>query len=485
MVIVGAGAGGLAAAIDLGRQGLAVTLLDRAASPGGKIRTQNGVDCGPTVLTMRHVLDQLFDDAGAHLDDALRLTRAELLARHAWSGDERLDLFADEARSADAIAQFAGRAEAEGFRAFRARAGRIFRTLEQSFIEAAQPSVGGLVRRQGLRDIWGISPFSTLWRALGAHFNDPRLRQLFGRYATYSGSSPFAAPATLMLIAFVEQTGVWLVEGGMARLAEALAALATAQGVRVRGEAEVSEVIVDGRVRGVRLVSGEVIEADAVILGADVAALAAGAFGASASRAAPADLGARSLSAVTWTMRARATGFPLSHHNVFFSADYRDEFDALFRRGAVPQEATAYLCAQDRDGDVSAAVPVDAPEKLLLLINAPATGDRHAFPPEELRACLTRTTTLLRRCGLTLEPEAEPVATSPADFNRAFPHSGGALYGRAMHGAMAAFSRPTARTRIPGLYLAGGGVHPGPGVPMAILSGRLAASALMADQTSR
>ena len=126
----------------------------------------------------------------------------------------------------------------------------------------------------------GISPFDTLWKALSGHFRDPRLRQLFGRYATYSGSSPFDAPATLMLIAHVEQQGVWLVEGGMARLAGALAALAERRGATIRCGTAVKDILVSrGRASGVRLANGEVIEADAVICAADCAALAAGAFG--------------------------------------------------------------------------------------------------------------------------------------------------------------------------------------------------------------
>ena len=127
-----------------------------------------------------------------------------------------------------------------------------------------------------------------------------------------------------------------------------------------------------------------------------------------------------------------------------------------------------------------------SPEALLILVNAPPTGDRYAFSRTEIEACETRTFSLLERCGLTVrrQPEATLV-TTPGDFEKRFPATGGALYGQAVHGSMAAFRRPGARSAIPGLYLSGGSVHPGPGVPMAVLSGRLAASALLADQTSR
>ena len=157
------------------------------------------------------------------------------LARHAWGDGSRLDLYSDVDQTAEAIADFAGPREADGYRRFCKRAESIYRTLRDTFISGSRPGPVELATRVGLSrlpDLMGISPFTTLSRALEDHFSDPRLRQLFGRYATYCGSSPFLAPATLMLVAHVEREGVWIVEGGMARLAEALAELARARGAR-------------------------------------------------------------------------------------------------------------------------------------------------------------------------------------------------------------------------------------------------------------
>jgi 1-hydroxycarotenoid 3,4-desaturase len=487
VVVIGAGMAGLTAALDLARQGAAVTVLESAAAPGGKMRDvavgSARVDAGPTVFTMRWVFDKLFADADTTLADHLTLHPAGILARHAWSESEQLDLFADPARTEDAIGTLAGAVEARGYRAFRDDSRRIYETLERTFIAAPRPSAPSLVRSiasQGLGGLWNIRPFESMWTALGRHFRDPRLRQLFGRYATYCGSSPYLAPATLMLVAHVEQEGVWLVEGGMHRVAQALAALATARGASFRYDAPVAEICVaTGRIAGVRLQSGERIDADAVVVNADAAALAAGMFGRAVMQAVPPPSGQRSLSAVTWAMVAEADGFPLVRHTVFFSRDYKAEFDAI-ARGSLPSEPTIYICAQDRT-DLGAAM--GSPERLLCLINAPATGDRHTLSQTEITACADRVFTQLRRYGLHLRPMAAE-ATSPAGFNRLFPATGGALYGQATHGPMASFSRPGSETKIPGLYLAGGSVHPGPGVPMAALSGRLAAARLLADLAS-
>lgn len=487
--MIGAGAGGLAAAIDLARQGVAVTVLEKQPAVGGKIRVDAaGIDSGPTVLTMRWVLDALFSDAGTTLADHLNLRSADLLARHAWSANERLDLFADTDRSAEAIAAFAGQPEADGFRSFCARAQKVHQTLEAPFMQAQKPTALSLTAAAGLSRMFAISPFATLWKALGEHFRDPRLRQLFGRYATYSGSSPFQAPATLMLIAHVEQQGVWLVEGGMARLAAELAKLATRLGAVVRVATPVREIIVSaGRASGVLLTSGERIESDSVVCNADYAALADGTLGGAARRAAPSPKpGGRSLSAMTWTLSAATEGFPLTRHNVFFGPDYPAEFDAVFQHGGITAEPTVYVCAQDRPGTHRPEPHHNGDERLLVLINAPANGDRVNLCASEIEQCTTRTFAQLQRCGLTVHRRTEAtVLTTPAEFAKLFPATGGALYGQAVHGSMAAFRRPGSRSTLPGLYLAGGSVHPGPGVPMALLSGRLAAASVLQDLTSR
>jgi 1-hydroxycarotenoid 3,4-desaturase len=306
----------------------------------------------------------------------------------------------------------------------------------------------------------GISPFKSLWDELGGYFSDPRLRQLFGRYATYCGSSPFEAPATLMLIAHAELLGVWRVAGGMIRLAEALAALAVARGAKFVFGARVTEIgVAGGRVAFVRTAALDAA-VDAVVANADLAAIDAGLLGA-AARQAVAGMSRRarpSFSAVTWAMTGRAEDFALAHHNVVFARDCAAEFAAL-ARGRVPAAPTVYVCAAE-------------PGRFFCLVNAPADGARADA------GCLVDMLGQLRRCGLDLQPDAV-VRTDPAGWARKFPGTGGALYGRALAGWRDSFARPGARTKLPGFYLAGGGVHPGPGLPMAATSGRLAAECVL------
>jgi 1-hydroxycarotenoid 3,4-desaturase len=488
VVIVGAGIAGLAAALDLSTSGREVLVLERAATPGGKLRQividGRPIDAGPTVFTMKRVFEELFADAGTSLEAQLTLRPTEILARHAWSATERLDLFADVARSTEAIGTFAGRAAAHGFRQFTLRARKMFETLEPSFIRNPRPTPISMVTTAGPLRMLQVSPFASLWSSLGQHFRDPRLRQLFARYSTYSGASPFQCPATLMLIAHVEQDGVWMVDGGMHRVAQAIAALATSKGAEFRYNTHVAGILTSGgRASGVRLESGEEIAASQVIVNADLGALSGGLFGPEIARAVPrANPVGRSLSALTWTMLAEARGFPLSRHTVFFGNAYESEFNDIFRHQRLPRVPTVYVCAQDRDDSGLGAA---GPERLLCLVNAPAIGDRRRFEPSEIDPCETSAFQLLERCGLTLDrTPANTVVTTPAEWNALFPATGGALYGPALHSWNSSFQRPPAKLGLPGLFLAGGSAHPGPGVPMATLSGRMAAHAAMLARPS-
>jgi len=487
VLVVGAGIGGLAAALRLSMLGLAVTVVEKEAAPGGKIRQLNTpggpIDLGPTVCTMRWVFDELLSGSGQGFDQLVDAQPLDVIAHHRWPDGSRLDLYTDKERCRDAIARFAGLAEARRHERFLAMAAELYRGLEKGYLRQAEPSLTGLLRRAGPAGILGLAraqPFASLWHRLGRCLDDPRLRQLYARYATYCGSSPLDAPATLMLIAHVERQGVWRIRGGLGQLATGLAAAARRHGVRFRFAEDVASLTVrQGRASGVRLRSGEALEARAVVLNGDVRDLLAGGLGEDSRGGVRAQqAGRRSLSAVTWAGLAPLGERGLQHHNVVFSADYPAEFEALFGQRRLPDDPTVYLCAADRPR--AQALPA---ERQFILINAPAVGDRGDFDAARFLTGAARSAgRALARCGLEIDLEHPGfVATTPADFHRLFPATGGALYGPATHGWRAAFARSGSRSALSGLYLAGGSVHPGPGVPMAALSGLAAARCVAAD----
>ncbi|MEY3997867.1 MAG: phytoene desaturase family protein [Pseudomonadota bacterium] len=486
VVVIGAGMAGLVSALQLANAGLSVTVVDKAAGPGGKLRQlmPGGVpvDSGPTVFTMRWVFDQIMASVGTRLESELKIQPLNVLARHFWQDGSQLDLYADPVQSQDAVARFAGPSEAKRFAEFCRTARQVYDALEGPFIKSPSPTMAhmmGSLGPRGLAALASAGPMRSLWNSLGKHFVDQRLRQLFARYATYCGSSPWEAPATLMLIAQVEMDGVWTVDGGMHALAVCLMRLGQKCGVNYVFNSACERIEMNqGKVTGVRLAQGDSLRADSVVFNGDIAALRKGLLGPTAQRSVSNKIPPRSLSAVTWSMQADTGGMALDRHNVFFNHDYASEFLDIFHNGRLPRQPTVYVCAQDRGtGHTQSGA-----ERLLCLVNAPARGDKR-MAEEELQACTDKAQAVMAASGLrlTLEPTASCIRTTPQDFHQLFPATGGALYGQATHGWMSAFSRCNARSQVAGLYLAGGSVHPGPGVPMAAMSGQLAAAAVMAD----
>jgi 1-hydroxycarotenoid 3,4-desaturase len=324
VIIIGGGIGGLTCALDLASSGVEVILVEKEAQVGGKIRQINcsndslkpsPIDSGPTVFTMRWVFDALFEKAGTSLESELKLEKLNILARHAWNKDEKLDLFSDIEQSAQAIAEFSSPEEAKRFLQFSAQCRDLYRALEKPYMLSAKPNFGGMIADLGItgsKVLYDIGLFNTLWKSLGNYFQDPRLRQLFARYATYCGSSPYEAPATLMLIADVETQGVWAIEGGMYSLVGAIRKLAQDKGVQLMTGKACEEILLKhGKVSGVRLTDGTLLYGDFVVFNGDLAALHNGllnsegikAFNAKITPPSPAK---RSLSAMTWSMNAKS-----------------------------------------------------------------------------------------------------------------------------------------------------------------------------------
>ena len=483
-VVIGAGMGGLASAIRLAAMGLAVTVVDSAALPGGKARalpTSAGpADTGPTVLTMRAEFDDLFALAGQRLDDHLTLIAQPILARHWWKDSPTLDLFPEAEANVEAIRAFAGDREAVAFARFDAQASALLAAFDGPVMRAAKPDLLTIARTAATQPrLWpALLPGVSLERLLRVHFRDPRLVQLFARYATYVGGRPRHAPSVLALIWRAEAAGVWAVEGGMHSLAAALARLAETMGVRFLYATRARRIVrQQGRVTGVEVEGGHTLPCRHCVFNGDPGALTGGLLGDAASKAIPrARTEPRSLSAHVWAFAAKPHGADLVHHNVFFSDDPRAEFGPI-GAGKMPDQPTLYICAQDR-------IPAPAPglERFEIILNAPSGF--HA-PPDEDSQCRLRTFPRLRDFGLTFSPSPDAQAlTRPSDLARLYPGSQGAIYGRSPEGLLAAFQRPTAATRLAGLYLAGGGAHPGAGVPMAALSARHAAEAIRQDRIS-
>jgi phytoene desaturase len=491
VAIIGAGIGGLAAAAQLARRGLAVRVYERNPLVGGKMNlvTANGYqfDTGPSLITMPQVLARHFAECGRRLEDYLTLSPLTPLCRYFWPDGKRLDASSDMATMVAGLAQL-DPADAAAYPRFIAHARQLYRRTAATFIFGSLEP-GDLLRAllRAPLDPLRIDPFRTMHQAVSSFFRDQRVRQLFDRYATYNGSSPYLAPATLCVIPYVEyRFGGWYPQGGVYQIAKAMARLAEEMGAEICVNTEVAEVIVaHGRAGGVRLADGGATRARAVLSNVDVLH--------SYSQLLPPGVKWRYDAQRLASIEPSCSGFvillgvrrqfpQLAHHNIFFSRDYRAEFDAIFERKQPAPEPTIYLAATSKS-DPTQAPP--ACENIFVLVNAPYISEQTAagWWDEYKQAYRNLILARLREFGIELEAEIEyEQIITPADLAARYGAWRGAIYGLSSNQRMAAFMRPPIRAReVKRLYFAGGSTHPGGGVPLVTLSGRLAARLIAAD----
>lgn len=488
VAIIGAGLGSIAAALYLRRAGVDVTIFEKNAEIGGKLATlvHDGYtfDLGPTVLTMPFVLRDLFDAAGSRLDDLVDLCPVEPTCRYHWSDGTRFDAFADPKRRESALrASFPDdRAAVEQLLR---DAGRLYEATKEVFLFRPFRGLRELVSTANLRllpQLASLGFTTTLDASLRGRLRSEKLIQLFDRFATYNGSSPYHAPATLNIISHVELgLGAWYPRGGMGRIAAALEGLCSRQGIEVVRSAKVHRLIrIGNRVAGLA-VDGYERGFDAVISNVD-ALWSYRNLLAPVGIPVPRSLARAERSSSGFLMLAAVSGNhpDLSHHNIFFSDDYREEFRDIFDRRRLPEAMTIYLSiASKSDPSLAPA----GKENWYLLVNAPAGGIDHDAPERHERYAEQ---VLARLAQFGLKPDIEWHRTMPPVWIEGRYNSlDGAIYGTSSNSIFSAFLRPAGR--VPGLsnmYLAGGSAHPGGGIPLAILSGKLAAERLLADMRS-
>jgi phytoene desaturase len=488
VIVIGAGIGGLSAAIHLAARGQQVTVLERNPQVGGKMYeiSADGFrwDTGPSVITMRHVFEDLFCTAGRRLEDYLTLRPVEPLTRYFYPDGVVLDATGNLSEMAQRIEQIEPR-DVEGYLAYLAYAARIHRITGPVFIYDQPPTFRRILQTP-LRDMPAVDPLRTMDAAIRSFVRSPHLRQMLGRFGTYVGGNPFASPATLNVIAHVELTGgVWYPQGGIYAIARAFERLARELGVEICTDTHVDQITVqDGRVTGVRLRNGDTLPADAVIANCDVATVYERLLPRENVR--PAKLkrltsAEPSCSGYLLLLGVEGEYPQLAHHNILFSSDYRREFDDIFKHGVPPDEPTIYVSITSKSD------PQHAPpghENWFVMVNAPAYDERWDWQAQGA-AYRERVLARLATFGLDVRGRirSERILT-PIDLERMNGARRGALYGQSSNDRFSALRRPHNRADdVRGLYFAGGTTHPGGGVPMVALSGKVAAGMVIEQKS--
>lgn len=513
VVVIGAGVGGLSAAIRLAARGARVTVLEKQPQVGGKLNRWIAphparphdrpftFDTGPSLLTLPFVFQDLFAAAGEDVREHLKIEKLSPISRFVWADGKQLELHSDNAKMRSEIERFAP-SDVEGFERFIDRGRHIWELAGEFFLEHAPEQIFARSDQKlldGLRMAsipFRIGMLQKFSRAVDRHIRDPRLREVLYQYATYSGASPFLAPATLTVIPYCElHFGGWYIRGGMYALATALENVARKLGVDVHTQTSVRTVHA-GRpdstgasskarlATSVECLDGSRVDCDAVICNADV-------VWAYQHLIPPQDrphFGDRKLkriepggSGMVLLLGVEGTYPQLAHHTKFMPADYRSDLRAMFETKTVPDNPCIYVCTSTRTDPTQAP---DGCENLFVLCSAPPLEGKLDWNVEGPRYERQIIETLEKRFGLIDLSKRIVVRRriTPADLAGDYNAHRGSIYGISSNGLRAAFLRPPNRDRhIRNLFFAGGATHPGGGLPLVALSGKIA-SELCAEE---
>ena len=473
ILVIGAGLGGLAAAIRLARLGHAVEVWEKNDEPGGKVKQLRIDDfswgMGPSLLTMPHVLRDLFAAAGERMEDHLELVRLDSACRYFWTDGTVIDedaAFWTQPEVARFLTYARGIYELSGEAYLNRPPGDFWRAF----------TLGNLGK---LRHLGKVATTRTLAAEVERRISEPHLRQIFLRFATYNGSSPYLTPATFNIIPYVEaEFGAWYVRGGMAKIVEALTALAQRNGVTFRFNTTAVECNGNEAVAE----DGYRLWFDYLVCNADVLSAANKIMGLIETKART-KLHAQPLSNSGFILFLGVRGQDprLGHHNIFFSDDYPREFAEIHRDKISPVEPTVYISISSRTD------PAHAPEghdNYFVLINAPARDPKQIWTKAEAQGYRDLVLKRLERFGfadLSGRIVAEQIFT-PSDFAARDRAHHGSLYGWASHSIRTSLFRPPLRApRTRNVFFTGGTTHPGGGIPLVLLSGKMVADLIQRE----
>ncbi len=507
VVIVGSGLAGLASACVCAARGHDVTLLDKNDWIGGKAASHHAdgyrFDMGPTILTLPSVLKRIFAEAGRNVNDYMQLVALDPQWRCFFEGGTKgapaentvLDLVANTAAMKAKLNEFTGDdASGTGYEKFIAMSKQLHGVSDRFFFWrsvgglADTMEVGGAFSAAVLKDVLSLRMGRSVASVVRSHVPDHRVAQMMDHFTQYVGSSPYASPAVLCGIAHMQtDEGIWYPIGGTRAVPEAMERLAGELGVEIKTGTDVLKINTQGeRVVGVTTADGQTISCDAVISNCDAIRTYTELLDGTAQskRFKKKNRHEPACSGVVLYLGLKRRYEQLLHHNFVFSRDPHEEFDYIYRRGEPAPDPTAYVCAPSIS---EPGVAPDGCEALYILVHTPYLRPQHNWKeilPKYREVILDKLESTAGLKGIRGEIAYEASLT-PEGIHHRYRVLNGAIYGLASHGKyIGAFKPANRRTDVKGLYLAGGAAHPGPGMPMVMMSGWIAADSLDSDSRS-
>ena len=477
VIVIGAGIAGIASAIRQAVKGHEVAVYEANAYPGGKLSEfRSGdfrFDAGPSLFTMPQYVDELFSLAGKNPKDAFTYEKLETVCRYFYEDGTRINAWANRDKLAEEIA-LKTKDPASSVHQFLDYSAQIYAITHSIFLEKSLHRLRSFLNWKTFKAVFRfpkIDPFRSMNTANTDFFTDDKTIRFFNRYATYNGSNPYKAPATLNVIPHLEQHfGAYFPKGGMAAITQSLVKLAENLGVKFNYQARVEEILVeDKKVKGIRL-NGENVSADRVVSNMDIWFTYRQLL---KNEVAPKRIlnQERSSSALIFYWGIKAEFPELDLHNIFFSEDYKKEFAAIWEQQSIDVDPTIYvnISAKYQSGDA----PKGA-ENWFVMINVPANTGQNwdELIAEARKNIIDKLSRMLNRDIAQLIVTEELL--DPRSIEQKTASYQGSLYGTSSNNQFAAFLRhANFSSKIKGLYFVGGSVHPGGGIPLALLSAKI------------
>ena len=490
IAIIGAGLGGISAAIRLATRGYHVSVFEKNDYAGGKAGSlsMNGFrfDSGPTLLTMPFILSELFKCAGEEIEYYLTISKPKIICKYFYPDGTIINAYSDIKEFSKEIMNktYDDSLQVLNYLNY---CKTIYDLTGELFLFKSPTRLASYLNLKALYAMLNLRRIDTL-RTVDkdnrSFFKDKRVIQLFNRYATYNGSDPFKAPATLNIIPHVEMNlGGFIIEGGMYSLTKSLTELALKKGVQFNYNSGVSQIkILNGKAAGIKI-NGMSIESDAVISNADVEWTYRNLINNNYyKRKIIFKKPEPSLSGIVFFWGVKNVHHELEIHNIIFSEDYKKEFDQIFREHICPEDPTIYIHISSRYNKRDAPAGC---ENWFVMINAPHINGQD-WDNIISRAKETVIRIIKTRLNIDLkESIISEKIMSPVEIEKSTNSPRGSIYGYSSNSRYSAFLRHPNYSRIKRLYFCGGSVHPGGGIPLVLLSGKIASELLVSELEKR
>lgn len=467
--IIGGGLGGLACAISLAHKGYDVHIFEKNNKLGGKMQEVTmgdyQFDFGPNTITMPYVFKQVLQQTGVCADNYFQFIPIEHHMKNVSVNGE-IFYFSNDASFMIEQLQRLDPIGAKNYPAFITEISRLYFLAKKHFLNQAFLSKKDFLSPTLGKALLSVRPFETLEHFLKRYFTQPFILQCFMRYATYIGSSPYQTPATFAMIAYLELVeGVYYVPGGTASIAKGFEKRARELDVTIHTNCEATRIhIENGVAKTIQFQHGEIFHGDIIVVNGDVLHAMPQLL-----NKAPKNQDRLSSSAFVMLAGLNKRIDLLEHHNVFFSSNYKHEFEQIFIKEEYADEPTIYICNSSKTEQARSPLG----DNLLILVNAPSGK----VPPPHYEETILRQ---LQQYNLSLENTiVEKKIFTPQTIQRDFYSFKGALYGNASNSFQSAFFRPPNKSSISSnLYFVGGSTHPGGGSPLVTLGGMHVANAI-------